>query len=86
VFPAMAERSFVVVRSVGKVPAMASCANCGLKFFTPPPYASDVIGADEYLRRKFDRHRCQDEGDRGRAVADRRLREENCSPFTPWSR
>ena len=65
-FLAMAERSFVVVRSVGKVPAMASCANCGLKFFTPAPYARDVIGADEYLRRKFDLHRCQDEGDRRR--------------------
>ena len=57
----MAERSFIVVRSVGKVPAMASCANCGHKFFTPAPFASDALGADEYLRRKFDRHACPGE-------------------------
>jgi hypothetical protein len=57
----MAESSFVIVRSVGKVPAMASCANCGLKFFTPAPYARDAVGADEYLRRKFDRHACPGE-------------------------
>ncbi len=50
----MAERSFVIVRSVGKVPAMGSCANCELKFFTPATYTHDAIGADEYLRRKFD--------------------------------
>jgi hypothetical protein len=57
----MAERSFVIVRSVGKVPAMASCANCELKFFTPATYTNDAIGADGYLRRKFDRHACPGE-------------------------
>jgi hypothetical protein len=63
----MAERSFVVVRSVGKVPSIASCAKCQHKFFTPAPYARDAVGADEYLRRKFDLHRCpEEEGDRRR--------------------
>jgi hypothetical protein len=57
----MAERSFVVIRSVGKVPAMGSCANCGLKFFTPATYTNDAIGADGYLRRKFDVHECDGE-------------------------
>jgi hypothetical protein len=62
----MAERSFVIVRSVGKVPATASCTNCGLKFFTPAPFATDAGGADEYLRSKFDRHACPETADKQR--------------------
>jgi hypothetical protein len=64
---AMAERSFVVVRYVGKVPAMASCTKCQRKFFTPAPFASDAVGADEYLRRKFDVHECPGEPKAARA-------------------
>ena len=63
----MAERSFVIVRYVGKVPAMASCTKCQRKFFTPATHARDAVGADEYLRQKFDLHRCpEDEGDKRR--------------------
>jgi hypothetical protein len=54
----MAERRFLIVRSVSKVPAMASCTNCGHKFFTPVLFANDGVGAGEYLRRKFDLHEC----------------------------
>jgi hypothetical protein len=61
VFPAMAERNFVIVRYVGKVPAMASCTKCQRKFFTPATHARDAVGADEYLRNKFDLHRCPEE-------------------------
>jgi hypothetical protein len=57
----MAERRFVIVRYEGKVPAMASCAKCQRKFFTPATYARDSDEADVYLRRKFDLHSCPKE-------------------------
>jgi hypothetical protein len=41
----MAERQFVILRYVSKVPAMTSCAKCQRKFFTPAPFASDAVGA-----------------------------------------
>jgi hypothetical protein len=54
------DRRFVIVRYAGKVPAMASCTSCQRKFFTPPALASDTVGAEEYLGRKFDGHDCRD--------------------------
>jgi hypothetical protein len=57
------DRLFVIVRYEGKVPAMASCANCERKFFTPTTLARDPIGAEEYLERKFDVHDCPAEID-----------------------
>jgi len=56
--PAMAERNFVLPRYQDKVPAMASCAKCLRKFFTPNTYRIDAVGADEYLLSKFARHDC----------------------------
>jgi len=53
-------RHFVIVRCEGKVPAMASCAKCDRKFFTPTTLANDAIGAEEYLGRKFDVHECEE--------------------------
>jgi hypothetical protein len=55
------ERRFVIFRYEGRVPAMASCANCERKFFTPTTLARDAVGAGEYLRRKFDVHDCPNE-------------------------
>ena len=52
------ERRFVIVRYEGKVPAMASCAKCQLKFFTSATFARDPIGAEVYLLDKFDLHEC----------------------------
>jgi hypothetical protein len=52
------ERRIVIVRYEGKVPAMASCSKCQRKFFTPTTFARDAVGAEEYLRRKFDVHDC----------------------------
>lgn len=52
------ERRFVIVRYEGRVPAMASCGNCERKFFSPTTLAHDAVGAEEYLRRKFDVHDC----------------------------
>lgn len=50
--------TLVILRRVKKVPAMASCSICNLKFFTPKDYSNDPIGAEEYLRKKFEEHRC----------------------------
>ena len=55
------ERGFIIVRYEGNVPAMASCAKCQLKFFTPASFARDAVGAEEYLARKFDVHDCRAE-------------------------
>lgn len=55
------ERGFVIARHEGKVPAMASCAKCQLKFFTPATLAREAVGAEEYLGRKFDVHDCRAE-------------------------
>jgi len=52
------DRRFVIVRYEGRVPAMASCAKCQRKFFTPTTLARDAVGAEEYLGRKFDAHDC----------------------------
>jgi hypothetical protein len=57
----MAERDFVILRHQGKVPAMASCAKCQRKFFTPNTYSRDPVGAQEYLLGKFDRHDCEEQ-------------------------
>jgi hypothetical protein len=51
---------FVMLRYQGKVPAMASCAKCKRKFFTPTTYSRDPVGAKEYLLSKFDRHHCDE--------------------------
>ena len=54
------DRGFVIVRYVGTVGAMASCARCQRKFFTPSStFARDPVGAEEYLGRKFDLHECE---------------------------
>ena len=53
------ERSFVILKYYNKVPAMAGCAKCQHKFFTPNTYYNDHIGAEEYLRDKFDLHTCE---------------------------
>jgi hypothetical protein len=55
------ERRFVIVRHEGKLPAMASCAKCQLKFFTPATFARDPVGAEVYLLDKFDLHECREE-------------------------
>ena len=59
--PAMAERAFIILKYVNKTPALASCAKCHRKFFTPNTYYNDPPGADEYLRTKFDWHDCPEE-------------------------
>ncbi|MGA8345278.1 MAG: hypothetical protein WB781_25330 [Candidatus Sulfotelmatobacter sp.] len=55
----MVERSFVILKYVNKVPTMASCTKCERKFFTPTAYQGDRVGAEQYLRGKFDLHKCE---------------------------
>ena len=56
----MPERNFIILRYQGKVPAMACCARCQRKFFTPNTYSRDPVGAQEYLLSKFDRPDCEE--------------------------
>jgi hypothetical protein len=57
----MADRTLIILRYEGEVPAMASCAQCQRKFFTPPTFLRDRIEAERYLLNKFDQHECQEE-------------------------
>jgi hypothetical protein len=56
--PVPDERRFVIVKHVGKVPSTASCAKCQRKFFAPPTFVRDAVGAAEYLGYKFHVHGC----------------------------
>ena len=56
----MTERSFIVLRYEGTVPAMAGCAKCQRKFFTPANYSGDAVAAQKYLFSKFDIHKCEE--------------------------
>jgi len=57
----MPDRAFVILKFVGRTPTLASCAKCQRKFFVPESYYGDVLGADEYLQDKFDRHDCPEQ-------------------------
>src|SRR5579859_4538360 len=49
---------FIVVQRVNRTPSLASCARCERKFFTPTSYYGDPYGAEQYLRGKFNLHKC----------------------------
>jgi hypothetical protein len=55
------ERSFIILRYVGKTPSMAMCEGCGLKFFVPMPFHDDPTAAEEQLRDKYANHECKPE-------------------------
>ena len=55
----MAERNLIVLKYAGKVPAMAACEKCKLKFFTPASYSLGALSAHEYLLNKFYHHKCE---------------------------
>ena len=59
-----AERKFVILKHVRKVPSLASCSHCQRKFFTPNSYSNDPIGAEQYLLDKFEIHRCENQNPR----------------------
>ena len=56
--PVMAERAFVILNYVDKVPSMASCAKCQRKFFAPNTLPRDSAAVEQYLLEKFARHNC----------------------------
>jgi hypothetical protein len=54
----MTERRLVILQHAGTTPALAMCASCRLKFFTPREL-NDRPEAEEYLRQKFNSHECK---------------------------
>jgi hypothetical protein len=57
-----AERTFVILKHVNRVPSLASCTRCQRKFFTPRAYQGDPVGAEQYLLGKFEQHKCDGAG------------------------
>jgi hypothetical protein len=57
----MAQRLFIVLKYTRSVPMMAGCAGCQRKFFTPLLLGRDQVGAQGYLLKKVDQHKCKDE-------------------------
>ncbi len=49
----------VILQYLGKTPAMASCAKCRLKFFTPSELLNKPRRATDYLWGKFASHACK---------------------------
>ena len=62
--PIMADRAFIILKFVKGTPSLASCAQCQHKFFTPNTYYRDPLGAERYLRGKFETHECADESEK----------------------
>jgi hypothetical protein len=56
-----AVRTFLILKHVYKTPSLAACSKCQRKFFTPNSYFNDRSGAELYLQKKFDLHRCEQE-------------------------
>ena len=54
----MAERNFKILAYADKVPTMACCEKCQIKFFTLPSFRLDHVRAEHYLRDKFAQHKC----------------------------
>jgi hypothetical protein len=56
-----APRRLIILKYEHNVPAMAACARCLRKFFTPSsPHARDVLASGHYLASKFDLHQCEE--------------------------
>jgi hypothetical protein len=55
----MDDSRMVFLQYLGKTPAMASCAKCRLKFFTPSELLKKPREATDYLRGKFAAHPCK---------------------------
>jgi hypothetical protein len=49
---------FFITNYQGKVPAVASCATCQRKFFTPSYLYRAPFAAQEYLLGRYDLHDC----------------------------
>jgi len=55
------QRYLVMLRYQGRVPVMASCAKCERKFFVPNTFSRDAVAGEDYLRQRFDMHRCEEQ-------------------------
>jgi hypothetical protein len=52
------ESGFSILQYRGKIPALAVCTRCQLKFFTPPKLIADSEKAQDYLWGKYEAHQC----------------------------
>jgi hypothetical protein len=52
------EIGFSVLKYRNKVPVLAVCSRCQLKFLTPTQVMGDSEAATEYLWRKYSEHTC----------------------------
>jgi hypothetical protein len=52
------ETEFSILKFCGQSAAIAACRRCHLKFFTPSKLMQEGVGAEEYLRKKYDEHWC----------------------------
>jgi hypothetical protein len=54
-----AEAGFTILLHRGKIPVLAACTRCRLKFFTPTNMMEDPERAKGYLRNKYEVHHCR---------------------------
>jgi hypothetical protein len=54
----MVERRFQILKYIQKMPSMAICEACHLKFFVPMELVYEPPRAEEHLRQKYDDHKC----------------------------
>lgn len=55
----MDDRDLVMLKSTRKVPTLAKCVRCEMKFFTPFDLTGSPIAAKDYLVKKFQDHGCK---------------------------
>ena len=53
------ELRFIVLQFIGKIPSMATCKQCHLKFFALMGRFGRPVEAENAMREKFDAHHCK---------------------------
>ena len=53
------EDEFIVLKYDYRTPSLAMCRRCKVKFFTLHILTLDPIGAEQYLRGKYQAHDCK---------------------------
>ena len=56
--PVADETGFAILQYRGKVPVLAGCTRCQLKFFTPTKLMANSQTAKDYLWERYAAHRC----------------------------
>jgi hypothetical protein len=55
----VAEAQFTILKYRDKIPILAVCPLCNLKFLTPHDMMKDAESAELYLRTKYQQHNCK---------------------------